>query len=145
MSELVLPTRKPECERICMVKFELEKEKIKNYFLMQDLEKYKQDTSALLKQLSLVFAINLYVDRIRDLPSVESVYLIEKEDVIDIWTVIQEGNLDLEEDIAEAQCELMRIHRELDFDFMVIPRFGRQIEKLLPSDSKQIFPENELR
>ena len=145
MSELISRLRLPECERTCMVKFELKKEKIKNYFLIQDLEKYKQDMSSLFKQLSLVFAINLYVDRICDLPSVESVYVVEKEDVVDIWTVIDEGDLDLEEKIAEAQCELMRIRRELDFDFMVIPRFGREIEELLPSDSRQVYPENELR
>lgn len=145
MSELALPRPTGrECERVCMIKFELEKEKAKNYFLMNNLEKYKQDMNSLLKQLSFLFAIKLYVDRIHELPIVESVHVVEKEDITDIWTVIREGNLDLEERIAEAQCELMRIHRELDFDFMVIPRFDREVEELLPSDSKQVYPENKL-
>jgi hypothetical protein len=146
MSELEFPkVNLSECDRVCMTKFKLEEEKIKNYSLKQNLEKYKQDMRFLLKRLSFIFAINLYIDRIRDLPLVESVYVIEKEEMIDIWTFIEEGNLNVEEKIAEAQCELMRVHRELDFDFMVIPRSGREQERLLPSESKQIYPEDELR
>lgn len=146
MSERVLVRGKlHECEKLCMTKIRLEQEQMKNFFLAKNLEKFKQDASSLLRQLSLVFAISLYLDRIRDFPSVNSVYVIEREDIIDIWTFIEEGDLDLEEKIAEAQCELMRIHRELDFDFMVVPRFGRETSQLLPPNSKQIYPENELR
>lgn len=123
-----------------MKRFRLEKEREKNLRLEKNLEKFKQDMNSLLKNLSLVFALALYVDRIRDLPIIESVHIIEKEDLVDVWTIIQESNLDLEEKIAEAQCELMRIHKELDFDFMVFPRFGQEIENILPQNSRKIYP-----
>ena len=132
------------CERLCRIRFELEEERRKNYSLTKDVEKYKQDAFSLFKQLSVVFALNLYVDRMREFPLVESVYIVKKEDIIDIWTVIQENNLKLEEKIADAQCELMRIHQELDLDFMVIPRFEKETKKLLPSGSIQVYPKNEL-
>ncbi len=132
------------CERLCRAKFELYEEKAKNYLLMKDVEKYKQDTLSLFKQLSLVFALNLYIDRMKDLPLVESIYIVKKEDISDIWTIIRESNLKEEEKIADAQCELMRIHQELDFDFMVIPRFERETKDLLPDGSKQVYPTNEL-
>jgi hypothetical protein len=132
------------CERLCRTKFELYEEKAKNYLLMKDVEKYKQDTLSLFKQLSLVFALNLYIDRMKDLPLVESIYIVKKENISDIWTIIRENNLKEEKKIADAQCELMRIHQELDFDFMVIPRFERETKDLLPAGSKQVYPTNEL-
>jgi len=124
--------------------YELEKERKITYTLKKDLEKYKQDTSSLFKQISLIFATNLYVDRIKVFPVVNSVYLVQNDDIMDIWTFIEETDLNIEEKIAEAQCELMRIHRELDFDFMVIPRFGKNVNEYLPTDRTQIYPENKL-
>jgi hypothetical protein len=132
------------CERLCRTRFELYEQKAKNCLLMKDVEKYKQDTLSLFKQLSVVFALNLYIDRTRDIPLVESIYIVKKEDILDIWTLIRESNLKEEEKIADAQCELMRIHQELDFDFMVIPRSERETKDLLPDGSIQIYPMNEL-
>ena len=98
----------------------------------------------LIKKLSLVFALNLYIDRIREIELVEAVYIVEKEELFDIWTLITENNLDIEEKIAEAQCELMRIHRELDFDFMVFPRYEKDFQNFLPDNSIQRYPTNQL-
>jgi hypothetical protein len=79
----------------------------------------------------------------KDVPLVESVYIIKKEDLSDIWTIIRESNLKEEEKIANAQCELMRIHQELDFDFMVMPKNDRETADLLPDGRIQIYPINE--
>jgi hypothetical protein len=131
------------CEKLCRTKFELFEEKAKNYQLMKDVEKYKQDTASLFRQLSLVFALNLYIDRMKDIPLVEAIFLVKRESLSDIWTIIRESNLEQEEKIADAQCELMRIHQELDFDFMVIPKNGKKMDDLLPDDRVQIYPTNE--
>lgn len=134
-----------ECERICMTRFRLEEVKKKNFRLQKNLEIFKQDMNFLLKKLSLVFALNLYIDRIGEFELVEGVYFVEKEELIDVWTLIKENNLDVEEKIAEAQCELMRIHKELDFDFMVFPLFGEDVKNILPVHSIQVYPKKELR
>ncbi|MGD9130087.1 MAG: hypothetical protein PVH73_00755 [Candidatus Bathyarchaeota archaeon] len=133
------------CDRVCLTHLKLQEEKKKNYILKKNLEVYQQDMKNLIKKMGLVFALNLYIDRINELDLVEAVYYIEKEELVDIWTFIRENDLNVEERIAEAQCELMRIHNELDLDFMVYPLYEQNLQNVLPNNSIKVFPENELR
>ena len=133
------------CERVCLTRFRLESEIQKNYVLQKNLDAFKQDMKSVIKNLSLVFAMSLYADRMNEIDLVEAVYLIEKEDLFDIWTFTKEFDLIAEERIAEAQCELMRIHKDIDFDFMVYPLYEKNICDVLPPNSTQIYPQNGLR
>lgn len=88
-------------------------------------------------------AFNLFIERISQILDVEEVYVFMAEDAIDIWTITKKRNFDAEEKIIEAECEIMRIFRDIDFDFMILPREGRNLKEILPSNGKRIYPSSE--
>lgn len=124
----------------CDLRFELEKEKGKRIVLASRIEEYKNDFAQVLRRIAETLALKHYVDRLLDFSGLEAVFFIKREEILDIWTIISESNLNIEERIAKVQCELMRIYENLDFDFMVLPRGEIDIEKLLPKDATRIFP-----
>lgn len=142
MTELEQLLFEKECPFIgtCDVRFQLEDERGKRVILESRVEEYKNDFAKVLRQVVESFALKHYVDRLEEIPELEAVYLIKKEDILDIWTIITESNLEVEEKIANVQCELLRIYENLDFDFMIFPRFGANIVELLPNDAIKIFP-----
>lgn len=142
MTELDQLLFEKECPFLgkCDLRCQLEDERGKRVILESRVEEYKNDFANVLRQVVESFALRHYVDRLEEIPEVESIYLIRKEDILDIWTIITESNLEVEEKIANVQCEILRIYENLDFDFMIFPRFGSNIDEFLPNNAKKIFP-----
>lgn len=124
----------------CDLRCRLEDERGKRIVLETRVEQYKNDFALVLQQIVESFALKHYVERLAGIPELEFIYLIRKEDILDVWTIISESNLEVEEKIANVQCELLRIYENLDFDFMIFPRFESNIDEFLPNDAEKIFP-----
>ncbi len=68
-----------------------------------------------------------------NLSRVERILVLQTDkDEFDIWTVITDFDEETEERLAQAEVELVRNNPDLKFDFMVIPRRGRDLAHLLP-------------
>ena len=78
-------------------------------------------------------ALKNFVWTVCGLTTVERVLSIEKDkDEFDVWTVISDFDEETEEKVAEAEVELVKNNPDLRFDFMVIPKRGRNLDQLLP-------------
>jgi hypothetical protein len=125
-------------ESNCELRCSLDEERGKRIFLESQIEQYKNDFQEVLRKVGETFALRHYVERASEIRGVDAVYLIRREAILDLWTVISENNLDVEEQIAKIQGELMRIYTSLDFDFMVIPANIIKIENLLPKEAMKL-------
>jgi len=102
--------------------------------------KLKQETPVLiavkpqvtLRQSLSESALRSFAWKACDLSHERVLALETDKDEFDIWTVITDFDEETEEKLAQAEVELVRDNPDLRFDFMVIPRRGRDLSQLLP-------------
>ena len=70
--------------------------------------------------------------------SIKGVYWAHEESTVRIWTVIDEPNDVLEEQIYKAQLRFMDSHVHLYWDFSVIYRFGKSMQTIIPTDAIKV-------
>lgn len=124
----------------CGLRLELEEERGRRVELEKNIEQYRNDFYKILHNVTETLALRHYADRLSSICEVEAIYWVRKEEALDIWTILSEGNLQIEEKIAGVQCELMRIYGDLEFDFMVVPRFETEVDEILPRNAIKVFP-----
>jgi hypothetical protein len=71
---------------------------------------------------------------------IERVYWTFEGPVLRIWSVIQSPDSQLEHPIYDAQLSFMDKFPELEFDFSVIYRFGKNLKDIRPEGSAELFP-----
>jgi len=138
------------CLRRCEFRSAYFREAVRYVNLERELERVTEQNELYKKAISLLLleikellepnyaALNLFKKRMSLIPEVTGVYYFIQNEVINIWTIIEKENFDVEMKIAESQCELLSIFQNLRFDFMVIPRCDRRLEDILPPNSMKI-------
>jgi len=78
-------------------------------------------------------------------PQVENVVSTETDtNEFDIWTIIRDFDEETEQKIAEAEVELVKNNPDLRFDFMIIPRRGRDLAKVIPKGSNVLYSKKQV-
>lgn len=81
----------------------------------------------------------VFVDRVRHMPEIERVFWKVEDDRIRAWTIIDQPNLPVENEIYDAQLDFMDMFPELSCDFAVIFRQGKVPDQISPEGAKQVF------
>lgn len=82
---------------------------------------------------------SLLASRIAHPREVEAIFWRKAADAIRVWTVIDQPNLDVENQIYDAELALMDLLPDLRFDFLVIFRQGKDTRQISPEGSTRIF------
>lgn len=77
-------------------------------------------------------------DELYSIPGVEGVYTSFSDDILDIWVLIPDRDLDLVRQVSGVQQKLLQelpilANEELYLDIHVIYRAGRAAEELVPT------------
>jgi hypothetical protein len=84
-------------------------------------------------------ALQDFADRVSIHEGIEGVYVLSSEDRYDVWTIIEEFDEDTEDRLAEAELDLMTRFPDFRFDFMLIPRRGRELSDLIPNGGRALY------
>lgn len=84
-------------------------------------------------------AINFFRERLANIPQVTQAHCFVTDQVINLWTIIEKEDFEAEMQIADSLVELMRIFKNLRFDFMIIPKYDMAIEQIVPEDSQIVY------
>ncbi len=84
-------------------------------------------------------ALQDFADRVSMHEGIEGVYVLSSEDRYDVWTIIDEFNEDTEDGLAEAELDLVTRFPDFRFDFMLIPRLGRELSDLIPNGGRALY------
>jgi hypothetical protein len=79
-----------------------------------------------------------FVEQLPKDPRVERVYWDSEEDVLKVWTVIPEPNLELEQLIYAAQMAFIDAFPNYRCDFYVIYRFGKPADDVRPQGARVV-------
>ena len=85
-------------------------------------------------------AINFFREKLANIPQVTQAHYFVTDQVINLWIITGEEDFEAELQIADSLVELMRIFKNLRFDFMIIPNYDMAIEQIVPEDSQIIYP-----
>lgn len=83
--------------------------------------------------------MNFLRTELKDELEILNAYFFVRDDVINVWVIIKNENLDVERMTAEVLGKMFSIFEDIKFDFMIIPIQGLKKEDILPLDSKKIF------
>lgn len=84
-------------------------------------------------------ALNLLKERLTPVEEVLGLYYFVSNEVINLWILIREENFEAEMEIADSLGELFSVFRNLRFDFIVVPLYNMEINKILPREMKKVF------
>lgn len=74
---------------------------------------------------------------------IERVYWAFEKSILRIWTVIDRPDFDFEKKIYSAQLKFMEYfsdYTDMEFDFSVIYRYGKNVEDIRPVNATQVLP-----
>lgn len=105
---------------------------------------YQEAISSLLNVIKNILtpnfpANNLLREKLKNIPNVINAYTFVNNDVINYWIIIEEENFEDELEIADAFRETLSVFNNLLFDFIIIPRQGVSLEKIVPKNSQLIY------
>ena len=84
-------------------------------------------------------ALNFFREKLMNTSQVTQAYYFVTDQVINLWIITEEEDFDAEMQIADSLVELMRIFRNLKFDFMIIPKYDIPIEQIVPENSQIMY------
>lgn len=58
----------------------------------------------------------------KDISQIKSVYYLKKDNEINLYTIIEKENADLEKKIFNRITKLYDLYNDIEFDFLVIPK-----------------------
>lgn len=82
---------------------------------------------------------NIIAQRLSEINEIEYVFLSLKNNLIDIWTVINSLDRNVREKIYNIEYDILKTFKEFQFDFHVICRDNRNIEEVYPSNTKMVY------
>jgi hypothetical protein len=71
-------------------------------------------------------------------PRILGVYWLFEGETVRIWTAIEDADFNLERPIYDAQIRFIEKMSDLECDFSVIYRQGRDLAQLLPTDARPV-------
>ncbi len=84
-------------------------------------------------------ACKFFVEQVSQIPQVIAVYMGVSEGVIDLWTIVEGDLYEAETSIAKVETELLRRFPNLLFDSLVVPKKGRELDKIIPTNYMEIY------
>lgn len=113
--------------------------------LTRENKRYREAIDFLLAEVKELIkpqhsALTFYKRSLSDMTQVVGIYYFVTNEVINIWTILEKENYEVEMKIAKAQSELLSIFQGLRFDFMVIPKNGQKLEDIIPSNMEKLSP-----
>lgn len=83
--------------------------------------------------------VNLFVSRVSNLREVERIFWKVENKRVRVWTVMNQPNLPIENQIYDAQLDLMDMFPDMSFDFAVIFRREKSPNQISPEEATQVF------
>jgi hypothetical protein len=81
----------------------------------------------------------LFVARICHIPQVERVLWRREETRVRVWTIIDQSDIKVEDQIYKAQIDLMETLPDYTFDLAVIFRQGKPPDSIRPRGAEEVF------
>jgi len=78
-------------------------------------------------------------NELSDLEQIEQIYFEKHDNIIRIWTIINNPSRDLRRSIYEKESNIMRQFNRSLFDFNIITREGKSLKTIASFDSQPIF------
>lgn len=121
--------------------------KIKNFeSIKEEMEKYKDqnilrnliiESDKLLDDNMPVF--NYLRKRTSSIEEIKAIFLYTKENLYDLWFIIEKNDFNLKHTISEIFCDIVEIFDSIIFDLMVLTSNDVDIEKLKEESYKTIY------
>jgi len=97
---------------------------------------YIDDSRASVTTMNIERALN---NSIAQIPGVEYIYLLQENESFNVWTIINDMNIELMEKIYEKEIEIYNQLPNTLFDFHVLIRNNRHIDKMPLTGSEQVY------
>ena len=81
-------------------------------------------------------------DKVSSFEKIEAVFLHSKEELYDLWFIIEENNFDLKHKISEIFCEIVESYDSLVFDIMILTNENVDLDELKQESYKTIYIKN---
>ena len=81
-------------------------------------------------------------DKVSSFEKIEAVVLHSKEELYDLWFIIEENDFDLKHKISEIFCEIVESYDSLVFDIMILTIDNINLDKLKEESYKTIYIKN---
>ncbi len=81
-------------------------------------------------------------NKVSSFEKIKAVFLHSKEDLYDLWFIIEENDFDLKHKISEIFCEIVESYDSLVFDIMVLTIDNIDLDKLKEESYKTIYIKN---
>ncbi|KKM07604.1 hypothetical protein LCGC14_1732290 [marine sediment metagenome] len=81
-------------------------------------------------------------DKVSSYEKIKAVFLHSKEELYDLWFIIEENNFDLKHKISEIFCEIVDSYDSLVFDIMVLTNENVDLDELEQESYKTIYIKN---
>lgn len=82
----------------------------------------------------------IFANKLSSIGGIERILIRKDSDFFRAWVVIADANIDLEDQIYDAQLAFMDQFPDIPFDFTVIFRRGKSPGSIQPSRAHQIYP-----
>jgi hypothetical protein len=76
-------------------------------------------------------AEQVFIEAVEKTPEVLGVWKFYRDHSIDLWAVVEGDLYQAERAIAKAAANVLRSFPGINFDFMVVPRAGRQLSEII--------------
>ena len=97
---------------------------------------YIDDSRASVTKVDIERALN---NSIAQIPGVEYIYMLQENKSFNVWTIINDMNIELMEKIYEKEIEIYNQLPNTLFDFHVLIRNNRHIDKMPLTGSEQVY------
>lgn len=81
-------------------------------------------------------------DKVSSFEKIEAVFLYSKEDLYDLWFIIEDNDFELKHRISEIFCEIVESYDSIVFDLMVLTNDNVDLDKLKEESYKTIYTKN---
>ena len=84
-------------------------------------------------------ACELFVKKVRNIPEVSHVYAISEQQLVHLWTVVDEFDPEICYPIYDIELEVADAFLDLEFDFNVLSQLEEEANTLLPAKAELLY------
>ena len=81
-------------------------------------------------------------DKVSSVEKIEAVFLYSKEELYDLWFIIEDNDFELKHRISEIFCEIVENYDTIVFDLMVLTNENVDLDRIKEESYKTIYIKN---
>ncbi|TES91343.1 MAG: hypothetical protein E3J87_07965 [Candidatus Cloacimonadota bacterium] len=112
--------------------------------LLQKKEKMRQQVRQISEATKNILgrnfeAYSFFANEVSRISQVYAVYATVRENIIDLWTIVEKDLYKAEGLVIDVQLKLLRKFPDLSFDFLILSKNHQKLQEIIPSNSIQIY------